>query len=62
MNPAERAKAHRDKVRGGPPRVPQPHGTTAAYARHLRHDETPCEPCRKANAERHRELYRKRKG
>jgi hypothetical protein len=28
-----------------------PHGTTAAYLRHLRHDDEPCEPCRQANAE-----------
>ena len=35
--------------------------TTAAYARHLRHGEPPCDACRKANAERHRALYRKRK-
>ncbi|MEU4296439.1 hypothetical protein [Kitasatospora aureofaciens] len=28
-----------------------PHGTPAAYARHLRHGDEPCEPCRQANAE-----------
>jgi hypothetical protein len=26
-----------------------PHGTTAAYARHLNHGDEPCEPCREAN-------------
>lgn len=59
--PAERSKRYRDRLRGGPARVPQPCGTTAAYARHLRHGETPCDACRKANAERHRALYAKRR-
>lgn len=59
--PAERSRAYRDRKRGGAPRTPAPCGTTAAYARHLRHGEPPCDACRKANAERHRELYRKRK-
>jgi hypothetical protein len=27
-----------------------PHGTPAAYLRHLRHGDEPCEPCREANA------------
>lgn len=31
-----------------------PCGTDAAYRRHLRREETPCEPCRRANAERRR--------
>jgi hypothetical protein len=31
-------------------RIPlQPCGTTAAYQRHMRHDEDPCEACREAN-------------
>jgi hypothetical protein len=49
-----------EKDKGGRP-VTQPCGTPAAYTRHLRHGETPCEPCRKANAERHKALYRQRK-
>lgn len=28
-------------------RTPVPCGTQAAYQRHIRHGETPCEPCRK---------------
>lgn len=59
--PAERSRAYRDRKRGGAPRTPAPCGTTAAYARHLRNGEQPCDACREANAERHRELYRRRK-
>ena len=59
--PAERSRAYRDRKRGGAPRQPQPCGTAAAYARHLRHGEPPCDACRKANAERHRALYAKRR-
>lgn len=59
--PAERSRAYRDRKRGGAPREPLPCGTTAAYARHLRNGEQPCDACREANAERHRALYRKRK-
>lgn len=33
------------------PRELKPCGTPAAYARHLRDRETPCQPCREANAE-----------
>lgn len=31
----------------------KPHGTTAAYRRHFRLGEKPCEPCRQAEARRH---------
>lgn len=31
-----------------PPRALEPHGTTAAYQRHRRNGEKPCEPCRAA--------------
>lgn len=61
-SPAERSRRYRDRKRGTPPRTPAPCGTTAAYARHLRHGEQPCQACREANAAKHRELYRKRKG
>ncbi|MDX2709988.1 hypothetical protein PV350_45460 [Streptomyces sp. PA03-6a] len=33
------------------PNATKPCGTAAAYARHLRHGETPCEDCRRANRE-----------
>jgi hypothetical protein len=47
---------------GAPGRpVTQPHGTLAAYRRHQRAGEPPCDPCRAANAEYHRERYRARK-
>lgn len=37
------------------PRELQPHGTEAAYRRHLRHAETPCEDCKRAAARRRAE-------
>ena len=39
----------------------RPCGTTAAYRRHQRHRERPCEPCRQANARRLAERDRSRK-
>jgi hypothetical protein len=36
------------------PKAPAPHGTEAAYKRHLRHKEEPCDACRAA----HRELQK----
>ena len=51
-SPAERSRAYRDRKRGTPPRTPAPCGTIAAYARHLRNGEQPCDACSKANAER----------
>lgn len=59
--PAERSRAHRDRQRGGPPRDPKPHGTVAAYRRHQRAQEAPCEACKAAHAAYQRELYRKRR-
>ncbi len=59
--PAERSRAYRDRQRGGPPRSPAPHGTVAAYRRHQRAQEAPCEACKVAHAEYQRELYAKRK-
>ncbi len=44
--PAKRSRAYRDRKRGDPPRTLAPCGTTAAYARHLRHGEQPCDACR----------------
>lgn len=32
-----------------------PHGTAAAYQRHLRWGEEPCEPCREANTQHKRD-------
>lgn len=47
---AERAKAD-GRAPGRPGRPPSaPCGTLAAYRRHLRRDETPCQACRDANA------------
>jgi hypothetical protein len=31
-----------------------PHGTTAAYERHLKYGDEPCDACRKANADKKR--------
>lgn len=58
---AEYQRKYRDRQRGGPARDLKPCGTVAAYRRHQRHGEEPCEACKKAHAEYHRELYRKRK-
>ena len=60
-SPAERSRAYRDRKRGGAPRQPQPCGTLAAYRRHERAQEAPCEACKAAHAEYQRELYAKRK-
>jgi hypothetical protein len=51
----------RDRLRGGPPRQLQPHGTVAAYRRHQRAGEPPCGPCRVAWSDYQAEQYRKRK-
>ena len=59
-----RAKKAREAGRepGKPGRpVEQPCGTQAAYKRHQRNGETPCEPCRVAWSAYQRELYAKRK-
>ena len=37
-----------------------PCGTKSAYARHIRRKETPCQPCKDANAAHRREYYKKR--
>ncbi len=60
--PAERSRAYRDRKRGGPARTPQPCGTLAAYRRHERAQEAPCQACKAAHAEHQRALYTKRKG
>ena len=59
--PAERSRAYRDRKRGGAPREPKPHGTMAAYRRHERAQEPPCQACKQAHAEYQRALYAKRK-
>ena len=59
--PAERSRAYRDRKRGGAPREPKPHGTMAAYRRHERAQEPPCQACKQAHAEYQRVLYANRK-
>jgi len=61
MTDRSRFAEYRDRLRGGPPRVPKPCGTVAAYRRHQRAGEAPCEPCRAAWAAYQRDLYAKRK-
>lgn len=56
-----RYAVYRDKQRGGPPRRLKPHGTYAAFCRHLDHGEEPCEPCRQAERNYQNEQYEKRK-
>ena len=52
--PLKLPKAKKPKPKTMRPRELAPCGTNAAYARHLIHKETPCDPCRKAGTE-HRE-------
>ena len=59
--PAERSRAYRDRKRGGAPRQPKPHGTMAAYRRHERAQEPPCQACKQAHAEYQRAMYANRK-
>ena len=63
LSDAERSRRYRNRLRGGPPRPRKlkPHGTPAAYRRHVKAGEVPCEPCREAESERQRQLYRARK-
>lgn len=58
---ATRARRYRDRKRGGPPRELAPHGTVAAFRRHKRAKETPCDPCREAERDRQATLYQRRK-
>jgi hypothetical protein len=57
---ASSQRAYRDRLRGGPPRQPQPCGTYAAFQRHKRHGEEPCVACREAYNAHQRDMYRKR--
>jgi len=43
------------------PKVSQPCGTVAAYKRHTRRQEPPCEACRKAWAEWQRDYYKRKR-
>lgn len=54
-------RERRDRLRGGPPRTPQPCGTYAAAKRHQRNSEPLCDACRQAISEKNAEQYRKRK-
>lgn len=54
---AERAA----RLRGGPPRVLQPHGTVAAALRHQRAKEKLCELCAVAWREHQAKMYRRRR-
>lgn len=58
---AVRQRKYRDRVRGGPPRKLKPCGTAAAYRRHKRAGETPCDPCKLAEKVRQHDLYEARK-
>lgn len=51
-------------ARTGQPGRPatQPCGTVAAFRRHKRAGEEPCDACKQAERERQAELYRRRKG
>jgi len=62
MTPAERQKRYRDRQRGGPARVLQPHGTRAAIRRHERNHEQVCDECRTYRNELARWYYANRRG
>ncbi len=59
---AAHQRAYRERQRGGPPRTPAPCGTYAAYRRHQRHGDRPCDACRETYNEHQRQMYRNRKG
>lgn len=56
--PAERQRAYRDRLRGGPPREPEPCGTVAAARRHQRAGEQLDDACRDAWRAYRREIQR----
>jgi hypothetical protein len=58
---AESQRAYRDRLRGGPPRELAPCGTYAAWMRHRRHGEEPCESCREAYNAHQRKMYAERR-
>lgn len=58
---AARARKYRDRRRGGPPREPEPCPSAAAFKRHVRAGETPCDGCKIKEAERQHDLYEARK-
>ncbi len=60
MTSADKQREYRDRLRGGPARVPAPCGTLAAFRRHQRRGEPICEACRVAYNAAHRDMYRKR--
>lgn len=55
MTDAERARRYRDRKRRGEPSILEPCGTRAAFIRHRRNGEDPCEPCREAYNAYHRQ-------
>lgn len=62
MTDRSRYQEYRDRLRGGPARVPEPCGTMAAVRRHERNGEALDDACREERNRNARELYRKRKG
>ena len=61
MTPADKQRAYRDRLRGGPARQPAPCGTLAAFRRHQRHNEPIDDLCRAAYNAAHRAMYKARK-
>jgi hypothetical protein len=62
MTDRSRFAAYRDRLRGGPPRVLQPHGTVAAARRHQRAREPLCAACAVEWRRHQAEMYQRRKG
>ena len=61
MPDRSRFAEYRDRLRGGPPRVPQPCGTYAAARRHRRAGEPLDEACAEAERVRNNTMYQRRK-
>ena len=63
MTEEERSRyaKYRDQQRGGPPRAPKPHGTSAAVLRHRRAKEPLCEACAEVERKRQADAYQARK-
>lgn len=54
-------RERRNRLRGGPPREPQPCGTWAAACRHQRRGEPLDDACKQAVTDHNAEMYRVRK-
>lgn len=61
MTERSRFALYRDRLRGGPPRELQPHGTIGGARRHHRAKEPMCAACAVVWKEHQAKMYRQRK-